>query len=166
MRESLGHTCPWDAIISSPLSRCFTFAREFARRHSLPLDVDERLQEIHLGEWEGRNVFELLAKETRRIARFVNDPTGYTPPGAEPVSDFLNRVLTAWDEHVSRRAGQHLLFIGHGGTIRAILGRLFDIPLDALLHMELPHASLSRVQLKTDMQGLQVPTMVFQAGRM
>lgn len=55
MRAALGEECGWNRIVSSPLRRCADFARDLARRHGLPLDIDARLREIHFGDWEGED---------------------------------------------------------------------------------------------------------------
>jgi len=49
MRQAVGENCPWQAIASSPLSRCADFARELAARHGLPLEIDARLIELGFG---------------------------------------------------------------------------------------------------------------------
>src|SRR3989344_8486175 len=70
MRRAVGDHCPWQAIISSPLSRCADFSRELAGRHGLPLEIDARLAELGFGDWEGRTAEELNAQEPGGLDRF------------------------------------------------------------------------------------------------
>lgn|SRR3989344_2889406 len=97
MRQAVGENCPWQAIASSPLSRCADFARELAARHGLPLEIDARLIELGFGAWEGCTAQELTAKDPEILARFRSDPLSNTPPGAESLAVFRSRILEARD---------------------------------------------------------------------
>ena len=44
---------PWTEIISSPLQRCRQFAERLTDQHQLPLQVQDQLQEIDYGVWDG-----------------------------------------------------------------------------------------------------------------
>ena len=135
---------PWDAIVSSPLSRCADFAWALARRQAIPLDSDDRLREMHFGNWEGRSAAELMAMEPEALTGFWNDPLKHTPPGAEPLTQFQARTLAAWDAVLDRYRHRRVLLITHGGVIRVILGRVLQRSLAHLLRIEVAHASLHR----------------------
>ncbi|WP_416139508.1 histidine phosphatase family protein [Halomonas sp. HK25] len=45
---------PWDAIVTSPLSRCREFALWLGEQHDLPVTTEPPLAEMALGEWIGR----------------------------------------------------------------------------------------------------------------
>lgn len=163
---TVGTNCPWNYVVSSPLTRCAEFAHELARSRLLPIVIDERLREMHFGEWEGRRVAELLATDRDRVTKYWSDPAGHAPPGAEPFYLFQTRVLTAWDELISRQADAHLLIVSHGGPIRVILGHVLGMQLQALLRLEVSHADLSRVRVDVDSDGRRFPRLVFHAGRL
>ena len=95
MQLALAGKGGWDLVISSPLQRCESFAREFAEANGLPLRIEADLRELHFGAWEGRNSAEILLEDPQALGEFWNDPYRFTPPGAEPVKDFAQRVLAA-----------------------------------------------------------------------
>lgn len=146
MRVALGADTPWHRIISSPLVRCLAFAADLAQRHSLPLDIDDRLREIHFGTWEGKTVDELLGCDREGITRFWEDPENYPPPGGERLSMFRTRVMEAWQELLLHHAGKHVLIVTHGGPIRIILGQVRNLPLADMLRLDVPHGYRQRLE--------------------
>ncbi len=64
---------PWMAIVSSPLSRCRTFAEWLAGVTGLPLSVDERLAEVGIklarrivGNIQQRNILRAGRRDRRQ----------------------------------------------------------------------------------------------------
>ncbi len=153
MWSALGGDDRWERVISSPLARCAAFARAFARRHALPLAVDDRLMEMHFGQWEGRSAKELMAADPEALERFWRDPETYPPPGGEALSRFRARVLDAWNDIVTTHAGRRVLVVTHGGVIRVLLGHLQGRPPGRLLEIEVGHGTLHRLSIPGDAQG-------------
>jgi alpha-ribazole phosphatase len=163
MRDAVGDHCPWDRIITSPLSRCAEFARELADRHRLPLEADPRFMEIGFGDWEGRSRAELAAEQPDAVARFYADPVANRPAGAESLQAFRDRVAAAFEDTVARHAGDHLLIVGHAGVIRMVIREALDIPLAHVYRLQVPNAGLTRITVATRGDELQ-PQLVFHAG--
>jgi alpha-ribazole phosphatase len=143
----------WDAIISSPLRRCAEFAHALARQRSIPLTIDARLAEMHFGAWEGRSAAELMSADPEALARFWNEPATHTPPGAEPLARFAERVLTAWHGIVRDHSGRRILLLTHGGVIRVILCHVLRRPVERLLELDVRYAALHRVRADVDAEG-------------
>jgi alpha-ribazole phosphatase len=139
---------PWQAIVTSPLVRCSEFSRTFAQRRSLPLRVDERLQEMGFGDWENRSAAELLETDAETLTRFWQDPVNNCAPNGEHLHDVQARVMAGWREIVAQRATT--LLVAHGGPIRIILGHCLGYPLERLMEIEVPHATLHRVRVYAD----------------
>lgn len=165
MRAAVGDHRPWDAIVTSPLSRCRAFAAELAARLGLPLAIEPRIRELGFGEWEGCTAEELLAHDPQRLQRFWQDPLSHTPPGAEPLTAFRARVLAAWEEWLGGHAGSHLLVITHAGVIRLLVSHVLDMPLDRLFRIQVPNAGLTRLRVERNGAGV-LPRLVFHAGRL
>ncbi len=145
MRAAVREGGPWDCAVSSPLTRCAEFAREFAALRGLPLHVDPRLRELHFGAWEGKDAQELSQTEPDALSRFWSDPYRHPPPGGETLEAFETRVLSAWRDLAERHAGQRLLVISHGGVIRMLLCHARGLARGELLRLDVPHASLHRI---------------------
>jgi alpha-ribazole phosphatase/probable phosphoglycerate mutase len=147
MREAIADHCPWDSIISSSLSRCSAFAEELAQRHQRPLSIDERLMEIGFGEWEGATASELMEQQADILMKFWSDPVNNTPPGAETLTAFRDRVIAAWNDILQNHANQHVLLVGHAGMMRMIIRHVLDMPLDKMFRIQVSNACISRIQI-------------------
>ena len=78
--------------MSSPLRRCQSFAESFAAKRGLALQIEPRLREIGLGEWEGLSHAEVKTQRAEAYAAYKRDIVRGMPQGAEPVLDFMARV--------------------------------------------------------------------------
>lgn len=163
MRAAVGAAAPWGRIVSSPLQRCRAFADELATRHQLPVQYDPRWMEIGFGAWEGRTAEELMALEPDRLQQFWRDPERYPPPGAEPLSQFQQRISEAWGELVAQSVGEHLLLVGHAGQIRMVLSEVLLIPKGQLFRIQVDYAGISRIRI--DGVGCEaLPRLLFHGG--
>ena len=165
MWEAVGDHHPWDRIVTSPLSRCRAFAEALGERHGIPVERDARLMEIGFGAWEGRTAEELLAEDPGRLHRFWSDPLNHTPPGAETLPAFRDRVIAAWEDLLARHAGRHLLVVGHAGMMRMILRHVLDMPLERMFRIQIGNAAISRIRI--DGRGeAALPRLLFHDGRL
>ncbi len=165
MRAAVGDHCPWQRIVTSPLRRCRAFAEALAARHGLALEIEPRFRELGFGEWEGRTAEEIAARDPEILLRFWRDPSNHTPPGAEPLAAFRDRVLAAWEDWQTRAAGEHLLVVTHAGVIRLLLCHALDMPYDRLFRIEVPNAGLTRLRVERNGTVI-LPRLVFHAGRL
>lgn len=135
----------WDRIVTSPLQRCRLPAEHFARAAGVPLVLEPRLQELHFGEWEGCTAEELMETDAETLGRFWQDPIHCPPPGGEDLVSFRDRILAAWEQVVVAQ-GDRTLVVTHGGVIRVLRAHFEGWPLEKLLSIEVPLASLHRIQ--------------------
>ncbi len=146
MRAAVGQQTPWDAIVSSPLSRCLDFAQELAEHTGIPLEIDERLMEIGFGAWQGKTREEITQYDPGLLQRFYRDPMTNRPEDAEGLAEFRTRVLSAWNDILNRHAGQHVLIVCHAGIIRMVLAHILDIPLSNLFRIKVGTANITRIE--------------------
>ena len=122
---------PFDRIVSSDLSRAYDTAATVAAVTGLPLSVDKRLRETHLGEWQGRTVADIETDDPGAIAAWRSDPR-WTPPGGESRVDVVARALPVVEELDTAYAGdldeRSVLLVAHGGMIAGMVCGLLDLP--------------------------------------
>jgi len=71
MRHSVADYSDWDIIISSPLIRCYDFAKELSTKLKIPLDIEADLKEVGFGDWEGRTQTEIKQSNPTEYANFI-----------------------------------------------------------------------------------------------
>jgi len=146
-KEMINGTRIWDRIISSPLQRCSAFAHKFGQQYSLPVHLDTRFKEMHFGCWEGRTAAELMSTDEDALTQFWNDPIQNTPPEAEPLLEFNQRVLSAWADLLRDYQGERILLVTHGGVIRVLLCHAQQRPIKQLLDIDVKHAALKQLRV-------------------
>ncbi|TDJ67983.1 MAG: histidine phosphatase family protein [Proteobacteria bacterium] len=151
-RQQMGDTLAgignnWQQIVSSPLLRCQVFSAQLAAEIKVPLVVEKDFRELDFGDWEGRPIDEIWRTEKAMVAQFMRDPGAATPPGGESTSAAQARIAQAWHATIKRCAGQHVLVVIHGGTIRLLLALLLDMPLAAISRWAVPYACLTRLKI-------------------
>ncbi|MGB9378120.1 MAG: histidine phosphatase family protein [Mycobacteriales bacterium] len=111
-----------DMIVSSDSSRASETAAAVAELTGLPVHTDPRLREMHLGVMQGHTREETLAKFPEVVAAFERgDPEA---GGRESHETLMERALAA----LLAPQVDTLLAVSHGGTIRAALNALLDVP--------------------------------------
>jgi alpha-ribazole phosphatase len=142
MRAAVTDQGPWDRLVSSPLQRCARFAEALGAQLQLPVQLDNDLQELHFGAWEGQSTLALMDTDAEALGLFWADPYSFTPPEGEPVTDFSNRVTAAIERLHATYAGERVLLISHGGVMRLLLARARGLPREQLLNVEVGHGAL------------------------
>lgn len=109
-----------DVIISSHLSRAKETAMIISQKTNTSIVVDPRIAERGLGKLEG-------AKATKDILDILdNEPlTGmdhplFTESNVETKPDFIKRIFTAFNEHLTEHEGKKVLFVSHGGVFLSL----------------------------------------------
>jgi alpha-ribazole phosphatase len=124
-----------DAIVSSDLRRARSTAEAIACHHSIPLIFDEDLREISLGEWEGLAYAEVLQRDPERAANWHSgrpESLAVAPPGGETTSQFLERILRAFDRWQNAYSDplSAIVWVTHGGVIGILLCHLLGMDLN------------------------------------
>ena len=99
-------------ILSSPLQRCLRLASRVLTPQHGPLQVDDRLMEMHFGEWEMRRWTQI---ERGHLDAWSADIVGFAPPGGESFAQVIERVSAL----VDGLTGPSIL-VTHAGVIRAL----------------------------------------------
>lgn len=127
-------------IISSDLRRALDTALALGERSGLPVQVDTRLRETHLGDWQGLTHHEVdaLAPGARLAWR---DDARWAPHGGESRIDVAARSMSLVGELVAGQTewgsdqggaepDRPLVLVAHGGLIAALTAALLNLPVD------------------------------------
>ncbi len=117
-----------DRIIASDLSRAFETARALGSLTGIDVTPDARLRETFAGEWEGLRRPELLDRYGEEVAKWASDSDA-RPGGGETRIEVAERMVAAIDQAMSTlRDGGTLVVATHGGSARAAIGALLELP--------------------------------------
>ena len=122
------------AIVSSDLRRAHETAMSLGERCGMPVQVDTRLRETHLGDWQGLTHSQVddIAPGARLAWR---DDATWAPHGGESRVDVADRSMPLVAELVagepdwgSDDADRPVVLVAHGGLIAALCAALLDLP--------------------------------------
>lgn len=113
-------------VLSSDLGRARETATPFAARFGLELESSEDLREIDVGSWSGRTRNEIEADEPGSMERYYLGESGWT--GGETFDEHELRCAAAAARVTTLESDGVVVIVSHGGTIRAMLRTLLEIP--------------------------------------
>ena len=159
MLSSIDQSQPqqWDVVFSSPLQRCRIFAEHIVKERDIPLILDQSLQEMHFGDWEGQSIQELYEQFPETLADFWQKPTQTILPNAESMQQFHLRVsqaMTEIQQQMQSQGWQSALVVTHGGVIKLLKCMVLQQPLDDVLKMTAELGQLSSFRWDTLTQTL------------
>ena len=132
-------------VVSSDLRRALETAEIACRfqRDAPNIEIDPRLREIHMGEWDGIPKEEVAEKFSELFARRGNDITSVCAPGGESFEELQIRAISALENIAETSAGlERVLLVAHGGLFWTIVSGLFDIPLSHMTRFGLDYCAL------------------------
>jgi len=118
-----------DAIYSSDLSRAVETAKILADRFKLPVKKIPDLRETNFGDWEGKNIDELIDESPFEFGRFFTSPERCHPPNGETFIEAQARAMNALREIIADHDDQNVLIVAHGSINRLIIGAALDMPI-------------------------------------
>ena len=83
----------------------------------MPLEVDDRLRELHFGDWEGQLWADIENNDPETFHRWMETWKNDAPPGGETLLELEDRVRQ-WCSELD--PCQSPLVVTHAGTIRAL----------------------------------------------
>jgi 2,3-bisphosphoglycerate-dependent phosphoglycerate mutase/probable phosphoglycerate mutase len=116
-----------ELVVASDLRRATNTATVFTDAVGIPLRIDERLRETHLGKWQGLTNAEVEAEWPGMIDLWRVDPT-VAPPDGETRVEVADRAAEVVDD-VDREFDGTVMLCAHGGLISALTGRLLNLPI-------------------------------------
>lgn len=123
-------------IVSSDLRRALDTAVSLGERSGVPVEVDARLRETHLGDWQGMTHVEVDAAAPGARLAWRNDAR-WAPHGGESRVDVAARGMPLMKELVSSQSEwgsddpeRPVVLVAHGGLIAALTAALLELPVD------------------------------------
>lgn len=123
-------------VWTSPLIRCRALAEEL---HPQPI-VDNRLAEMHFGNWEGRRWDDIPRAE---LDAWAADVAGYAPPGGESPRALQRRAL----DFVASLDVPEAVIVTHAGVIRTLLAYWQGLPPERWTELNFAYGSCTVVDV-------------------
>ena len=143
---------PIRGIICSDLSRAKETAHAVAQHHpNVPLHIDPRIREMHLGDLEGVPATQAHAEHPELMAQWLADPGNTRMPGADAES-LLTVQTRAWEgllDAVRAHQGETVVAVSHTFCILSVLCHVLGLPLVHFRRMFIHRASITEIVWET-----------------
>jgi len=135
---------PLDTVFVSPAPRARrTIELALQAGHfpaTIPIEIDDRVHEMDLGDWEGLSVDEVKAIAPDNLQAFFFSPPDYIPTGngetyrqvSARMASFLSQMEALGQAALSEGRDYHVLLVSHNITLKALLALLKRKPLSLL----------------------------------
>jgi len=134
-----------NAIYSSPLERALETATPLAQIRRIPITPCPSFSEVDWGEWTGRTIEDMKQVPDWRI--FHGFRSGIRIPGGEFLIEVQARAVAELERLRLAHPDQTVAIFSHSDIIRAALLHYMGAPLENLLRLEIPPASVSTMHL-------------------
>ena len=148
-----GITC--DRAFTSALQRAQETLRivlETIGQPDVPVERDQALNERHYGALQGLNKADTAKQFGEEQVRLWRRSYDIAPPEGESLKDTAARTLPYFDEKILPlvKAGQTILVVAHGNSLRSIVMRLDHLTKEELLHLNLATGAPILYEIDTD----------------
>lgn len=138
-------------IYSSPISRCLqTVDPLTSAKPQIPLLLEERIQEMNYGDWNGKDLKSLSKK--REWKSIQNQPSKFKFPQGESFTQLRKRVQSFLNE-IESKTGP-ILVVSHGDVIKMILTCTLELSTDNFQKFLIQPASISIINYESKVRNL------------
>lgn len=131
----------YDAVFSSPLSRCTKLAQQIPSHQDY--QTDTRLLEMDFGAWELQNWNDIPPEQ---LNLWMNDFVNIRVEAGESFILMYQRVV-AFIEELLAKSYQKVAIVTHAGVIRIFWAWILEIPLQNVFRLHVGYGDVYRLNL-------------------
>jgi len=121
----------FDALYASPLSRAADTAGAVAEEQGLDVSFDDRLKEIHFGDWEGLTTKEIAEEFPEESRDFFAGRDVRRGGSGETFDEVQARIRESLQEIAAAHPSATVGVFAHGGVTRAWAGDILQLPYES-----------------------------------
>lgn len=149
--KALEHV-PIDEFYSSQLKRARMTAEFCAAYHgNKSVQIDERLQEIAHGTWEGLLAEEVNKNYAELLTAWRDQPASVQMPEGEDLQTLAVRSMEAFTEIAQANIGKTVLVAAHDATNKVIICKLLNADLNSFWQVKQDNTCINVIEYENGM---------------
>lgn len=141
----------FNAVYSSSLKRCSKTAQLVCPKQNI--NIDNRLNEINMGNWDGKTFDEIKKKELEEFEKRGSQIYQFRPANGESFKDLSDRIFPFFNSletaglnheitHGQEDPCSNILVITHAGVIRTLICHILKMNPEDLFKIKLAYGEL------------------------
>jgi broad specificity phosphatase PhoE len=146
---------PITAILSSPLQRATATAEVIASHHQLPVEIDQGLRELKVGELEGMSVSNLSTTFSQFLMQWWQEGGPMKLPNGESLVELQQRAWKTVERQLERHKTnpEHsekttVIIVSHYFVTLAIILKALNLPLDCFTKFKVDLGGVSILEFR------------------
>ena len=143
------------AILSSPLQRAKATAEAIASHHQLPVEVDQGLRELRVGELEGMSVSNMSTTFSQFLMQLWQGKGSTRLPEGESLIELqqrawkvVERLLEKHNASPEHSEGTTAVIVSHYFVTLAIILKALDLPLNCFIKFKVDPGGVSIIEFR------------------
>ncbi len=143
------------AVISSPLRRALATAEVIASHHQLPVEIDERLKELKVGDLEGMSISKLTTTFSQFLLQRWQQRQSTRLPNGESLAELQQRAWQVVERVLARHQSSPeqgndgaVVIVSHYFVTLAIILKALRLPLDYLVNFKVDLGGVSVLEFR------------------
>jgi len=136
------------AILSSPLQRAIATAEVIASQHQLPVDIDQGLKELKVGDLEGMSISNLRTTFSRFLLQWWQDGEATKLPNGESLVELQQRAWKVIEGLLEKHKDGTAVVVSHYFVTLVIILKALNLPLDCLTKFKLDLGGVSILEFR------------------
>ena len=138
---------PIDRVFASDQPQSAEPARAFARMRELEVELEPRLRDQDMGEWQGRAWEDLAREDPVRVREFFESFAEAEPPGGESLGQAVERMLRWWTDLAGELPGRTVVVVGSGSVLSGFAAAMLGMRLSRCISLHLPHGAMGALDV-------------------
>jgi broad specificity phosphatase PhoE len=134
---------PIAAILSSPMQRAIATAKIIASQHQLPVEIDQGLRELKVGELEGMPVSNLTTTFSKFLMQWWQERGAMKLPNGESLIELQQRAWKVIEGLLEKHKDGTVVVVSHYFVTLAIIFKALDLPLDCFTKFKVDPGGVS-----------------------
>lgn len=143
LREGL----TFDGVYASTADRALTTASIATHGMGVEIISDERLLELHQGDFEGKNRYQTITPSV--LEQILKDEMGFKPPNGESKREVGDRMMDFISEVIEKKEHEHAGIFGHGFAFKCLLQRILNFDPCFVRAFRLENTSITKISFDT-----------------
>jgi len=146
---------PVTAILSSPLQRAIATAEVIASHHQLPIEIDQGLRELKVGDLEGMSISNLRTTFSQFLMQRWQDGEAIKLPNGESLVELQQRAWKVIEGLLERHktSPEHsedttVVVVSHYFVTLAIILKALNLPLDYFIKFKVDLGGVSILEFR------------------